>query len=199
MHLLLATRNAHKAAEFAQILGSEFTVSDLRSLRNAVEVEESGNTFEANAVLKAVAASRLTETLVVADDSGLEVEALGGAPGIRSARYAGENASDTQNVAKLLRELDRVGDDSEAKARFYCALAVAGSGQAICTLAGEVHGRIIRQTRGNNGFGYDPVFVPEGFEDTFAALPVETKNAISHRARAIAALRDYLQQLAAKA
>ncbi len=199
MHLLLATRNAHKTAEFAQILGGEFIVSDLRSLPDALEVEETGNTFEENAMLKAVAASRLTKMLVVADDSGLEVETLGGAPGIRSARYAGENVTDAQNVAKLLTELDRVGDASEAKARFYCALAIALNGEAICTVAGEVRGEIIRQARGNSGFGYDPVFVPDGFEDTFAALSVETKNAISHRAQAIAALRNYLQQLAAKA
>jgi len=199
MNLLLATRNAHKTAEFAQILGGEFIVSDLRSLPDALEVEETGNTFEENAMRKAVAASRLTKMLVVADDSGLEVEALGGAPGIRSARYAGENATDAENVAKLLAKLDSVSDAPEAKARFYCALAIARHGEAICTVAGEVRGKIIRQARGNNGFGYDPVFVPEGFEETFAALPVETKNAISHRARAIAALRNYLQQLAAKA
>ena len=199
MNLLLATRNAHKTAEFAQILGGEFIVSDLRSLPDALEVEETGNTFEENAMRKAVAASRLTKMLVVADDSGLEVEALGGAPGIRSARYAGENATDAENVAKLLAELDSVCDISEAKARFYCALAIARNGEAICTVAGEVRGKIIRQARGNNGFGYDPVFVPEGFRETFAALPVDTKNAISHRARAIAALQNYLQQLAAEA
>ncbi len=193
MNLLLATRNAHKTAEFAQILGGEFIVSDLRSLPDALEVEETGNTFEENAILKAVAASRRTKMLVVADDSGLEVEALGGAPGIRSARYAGEHATDAQNVTKLLTELRRArGSASDANARFCCALAIARSGVAIATIAGEVRGSIVSAPAGEAGFGYDPVFVPEGFQETFAELGAETKNRISHRARAVAELRRYL-------
>ncbi len=196
MRILLATRNAHKTAEFTQILGDDFSVSDLRGLPDAAEVAEIGATFEENSMLKAVAASLRTQLLVVADDSGLQVKPLGGAPGIRSARYAGENATDAQNVAKLLHELGRIGNGSDARARFYCALTIAQSGNPIATGVGEVHGRIINKPIGDGGFGYDPVFVPDGFEQTFADLAAETKNRISHRARAIAALREHLRRLA---
>ncbi|MBA3881446.1 MAG: RdgB/HAM1 family non-canonical purine NTP pyrophosphatase [Chthoniobacterales bacterium] len=192
VELLLATRNPRKTAEFAQILGGDYTVADLLSLTNTVEVGETGATFEENALLKAIAASRLTDLLVVADDSGLEVESLGGAPGIRSARYAGENAIDAENVAKLLRELRRAGTPSGAEARFYCAIVLAQGGNPIATVAGTVDGSIMSTPKGDGGFGYDPVFVPEGFDQSFAELSAETKNRISHRARAIGALREHL-------
>ena len=122
---------------------------------------------------------------MVADDSGLEVEALGGAPGIFSARYAGENANDRRNVEKLLRELQ---DAQDRSARFYCVIALAKRGQLMTTVAGEVAGTITKSPRGENGFGYDPIFVPNGFCETFAELTSETKNKISHRAKAAAAL-----------
>ena len=186
IQLLLATRNQHKTREFAQLLGENFTVRDLTSKTDLPAIVESGATFEENAVLKAVTISRIfPREIVVADDSGLEVEALGGAPGIFSARYAGENASDRRNVEKLLRELQDARDRS---ARFNCVVALARNGQVMTTVAGEVVGAIAECARGENGFGYDPIFVPNGFSQTFAELTSETKNKVSHRARATAAL-----------
>jgi XTP/dITP diphosphohydrolase len=126
---------------------------------------------------------------VVADDSGLEVEALGGAPGIFSARYAGENANDRSNVEKLLRE---VQDAQDRSARFYCVIALAKNGLLMITVAGKVAGKITKSPRGKSGFGYDPIFVPNGFSETFAELTSDTKNEISHRAHAAAALLRHL-------
>ena len=191
MRLILATRNAHKTREFAQILGAEFIVSDFSKLPAFAVVEETGDTFEANAIIKAIAASRVVSELVVADDSGLVVTALDGEPGIRSARYAGENASDRENVAKLLAELDaRRGENRDAY--FCCVLALARNGETLAVFHGRVDGAITNSPRGENGFGYDPVFVPTGFDQTFAELGDKTKNRMSHRARAIAQLREYL-------
>jgi XTP/dITP diphosphohydrolase len=186
IQLLLATRNRHKTREFAQLLGGNFMVQDLTPESNVPEIVESGTTFEENATLKALAVSKIfPHEIVVADDSGLEVEALGGAPGIFSARYAGENANDRRNVEKLLRELQDARDRS---ARFYCVIALAKNGQLMTTVAGEVAGTITKSPRGENGFGYDPIFVPNEFSETFAELTSETKNKISHRAQAAAAL-----------
>ena len=186
IQLLLATRNSNKTREFAQLLGGNFMVRDLTPESNVPEIVESGTTFEENATLKALAVSKIfLNEIVVADDSGLEVEALGGAPGIFSARYAGENANDRRNVEKLLRELQDARDRS---ARFYCVIALAKNGQLMTTVAGEVAGTITKSPRGENGFGYDPIFVPNEFSETFAELTSETKNKISHRAQAAAAL-----------
>ena len=185
--LLLATRNPNKTREFAQLLGGNFMVRDLTPESDVPEIVESGTTFEENAALKAlVTISKIfPHEIVVADDSGLEVEALGGVPGIFSARYAGENANDRRNVEKLLRELQDARDRS---ARFYCVIALAKNGQLMTTVAGEVAGTITKSPRGENGFGYDPIFVPNEFSETFAELTSETKNKISHRAQAAAAL-----------
>ena len=197
VRLLLATRNAHKTREFAEILGNDFQVSDLSSVRGAPEIKETGGSFAENAILKAVAASQLRSALgglVVADDSGLEVDALNGAPGIYSARYAGENASDEANVDKLLRELSRQNvPASKRTARFRCVIVLARAGKLLGTFEGLVEGAIVDLPRGRNGFGYDPIFAPEGFERTFAELPAEIKNKISHRAKAITRLREALR------
>jgi XTP/dITP diphosphohydrolase len=190
--LLLATRNAHKTAEFSEILGADFAVSDLSALGDITPVEETGTTFEENATIKAIAASTLTTQLVVADDSGLEVDALGGAPGVYSARYAGDHATDQQNVAKLLTVMGDVPAEKRG-ARFRCVLIVAQGGTPIATFAGTAEGTIINSPSGGNGFGYDPVFVPEGFAQTFAELGGE-KNRISHRAQATEGLRSWLLQ-----
>lgn len=189
--LLLATRNAHKTKEFAQILGADFAVSDLTSLPDSAPVEETGATFAENATIKAATASLLTAQLVVGDDSGLEVDALGGEPGVYSARYAGDHATDQENVAKLLGELRNVPDGHRG-ARFRCVLVVAERGAAIATFDGVVEGRIVDYPRGGDGFGYDPVFQPAGFTQTFAELGGDTKNRISHRAEATAKLRRWL-------
>jgi XTP/dITP diphosphohydrolase len=196
VRLLLATRNAHKTREFSGMLGIGFAVSDLSSLRNAREVEETGTTFEENAVLKALSASQDRQLLVAADDSGLEVDVLDGAPGIYSARYAGQDATDEQNVDKLLNELARRNiSRPKLTARFRCVIALAREGKLLNTFEGVAEGVIIDLPRGEHGFGYDPIFVPEGFNRTFAELPAETKNEISHRAQAARKLAHQLSSL----
>jgi XTP/dITP diphosphohydrolase len=189
--LLLATRNPHKTREFAQLLGHDFNVRDLALEPQVPEIVESGTTFEENATLKAVAVSRIfPDEIVMADDSGLEVAALNGAPGIFSARYAAEQSDDRRNVDKLLRELRDVRDRS---ARFRCVIVLAKNGEVLATVPGEVTGAIAESPRGEHGFGYDPIFVPEGFSETFAELKLETKNTISHRANAARKLTRYLR------
>ncbi len=194
--LLLATRNAHKTREFAALLGPEFEVSDLTGSGDLPEVKETGSTFEENARLKAITISRLVPGLVVADDSGLEVDSLGGAPGVYSARYAGERPTDSANVDKLLSELASLQDPNHRTAQFRCVLAVAREGQLLRLFQGVVRGVITSQPAGTTGFGYDPVFLPEGSHRTFAELGAEAKNAISHRASAVSQLRGFLESAA---
>jgi XTP/dITP diphosphohydrolase len=211
MQLLIATRNAHKTREFEELLGQDFEVSDLSAFPAIAPPEETGRTFEENARLKAItvslAAGRVRPTggqdrqlqgrdlLVLADDSGLEVDVLGRAPGILSARYAGENATDKENVKKLLSELERFGvhEISKRTARFRCVLAVAREGKILGVFSGVVEGTIVDLPRGSAGFGYDPVFVPNGFDQTFGELPANVKNRISHRAGAVRAFRVALE------
>jgi XTP/dITP diphosphohydrolase len=191
--LLIATGNTHKTRELAEILGREFEVCDLSSVPDARKVEETGTTFEENAVLKALDASQDRPLLVAADDSGLEVDALDGAPGIYSARYAGQDAADKQNVDKLLSELALKNvPPPKRTARFRCVIALARAGKLLNTFEGVVEGSIIDLPRGEHGFGYDPIFVPKGFDRTFAELPSETKNKISHRAQAARKLAHHL-------
>jgi XTP/dITP diphosphohydrolase len=192
--LIVATRNEHKTLEIQQILGPEFEVRDLSAYPEISKTVESGESFEENATLKAIAVSKKLPGLVIADDSGLEVEVLGGAPGIYSARYADAKATDKQNMDKLLEKLARIGiKHSQRRARFRCALALAREGQILSIFEGAVEGTIVDPARGSHGFGYDPIFVPNGFEETFGELPAELKNSISHRAQAIRALRAGLQ------
>jgi XTP/dITP diphosphohydrolase len=196
MDLLLATRNAHKTREFRELLGPGFDVIDLSSFPEIATPEETGLIFEDNANLKAIAASKQLPSLVIADDSGLEVDALGGAPGIFSARYAGENAGDVPNVDKLLRELRKRNIAIERRsARFRCVIALAQNGKVLGVFEGFVEGKIVEPPRGSGGFGYDPIFEPKGFNQTFAEMTPESKNQISHRARAVAALREGLRSI----
>ena len=189
IELVVATRNRHKTHEIQYILGPGFKVRDLGAHPEVSEIRESGTSFEENAKLKALAASRQLPALVIADDSGLEVDALGGAPGIYSARYAGANATDRDKIDKLLRELERVrATDDRRHARFRCVVALARNGDLLGTFEGTVEGRIADEARGDAGFGYDPIFVPDGFEQTFGELTTEVKNTISHRGKAIRAL-----------
>lgn len=193
MHrLLLATRNPHKTREFAAILGPEFVLRDLSRETELPVVEETGATFSENAILKAVATSKHFSGVVVADDSGLEVDALKGAPGVYSARYAGEGATDKQNVAKLLKELAARPYQRPYSARFRCVLALAREGEVLRTAEGVAHGTIVDAPRGSRGFGYDPVFQPSGSSQTFGELAPGEKHQISHRAQAIRLLREYL-------
>ena len=196
IELVVATRNRHKTREIQHILGPEFKVRDLGAHPDVLEIRESGTSFEENAKLKALAASRQLPALVIADDSGLEVDALGGAPGIYSARYAGANATERDKIDKLLRELERVrATDDRCRARFRCVVALARNGDLLGIFEGTVEGRIADEARGNSGFGYDPIFIPEGCQQTFGELPTEVKNTISHRAKAIRTLADRLRRL----
>lgn len=196
MQLILATRNAHKIREIGQILGPKFAIRGLSSSDQIAEIDEAGISYEENAVLKAVTVSRQLPGLIVGDDSGLEVDALGGAPGIYSARYSGANATNEQKIRKLLDELTKVhAKDDERTARFRCVLAVARDGQLLGTFEGTAEGRITEAVQGSHGFGYDPIFIPAGFEKTFAELPDEVKNNISHRANAIGKLKPKLSAL----
>ena len=191
--LLIATKNAHKTAEIRAILGDGWDVSDLNAHPEIAAPEETGATFAENAEIKALAASQLCAGLVLADDSGLEVDALGGAPGVRSARYAGEHAADADNRTKLLQALTTVRGKART-ARFRCALALASDGTVRATFDGAVEGVIINAERGDGGFGYDALFVPAGHCETFAQLPGAVKNQLSHRARALAKAADFLRQ-----
>jgi len=188
--LLVSTRNAHKVGEIRAILGPAFQVSDLSVLPEMPEVEETGTTFEENATLKAVAASMLFEGWVIADDSGLEVDALGGAPGVYSARYAGPEATDAANNALLLKNLEGVRGKARA-GRFRCVIVLARAGRKLAAFSGAVEGVIVNSLKGPGGFGYDPLFVPEGFCETFGELPPATKNGLSHRAQALGKLREW--------
>jgi XTP/dITP diphosphohydrolase len=190
LNLLISTRNDHKTGEVRKILGDRFLVSDLSSAPEVGEVEETGATFEENAALKSMAASLVVEGWVIADDSGLEVDALGGAPGVYSARFAGPGCKDAENNALLLQKLEGVrGRDRSA--RFRCVIVLSRAGRKLAAFDGTVEGIIANAPRGDGGFGYDPLFIPEGHCTTFADLPPETKNQISHRARALEKLKAW--------
>ena len=198
--LLLATRNAHKTVEVRAILApAGWEVSDLSAHPDWPEVEETGATFADNAALKALAASeRVPEAVVLADDSGLEVDVLGGAPGVYSARYAGPDADDAANRRRLLEELGRLGElENGPTARFRCHITLARAGKRWGDFDGTVEGTLVPVERGAGGFGYDPLFVPEGFGQTFGELTAEVKNRLSHRARALGLALDFLRQSAA--
>ncbi len=193
--LLVATKNSHKTAEIRAILGEGWDVTDLNAHPEVVAPEETGATFAENAAIKAVAASKIFSGIVLADDSGIEADALGGAPGVWSARYAGEKATDADNRAKLLRELDAAGArGKERTGRFRCVMALAENGKVLGTFDGAVEGIIINQEKGGGGFGYDPLFVPEGYCETFGQLSAGIKNGLSHRGRALEKVREYLSR-----
>jgi XTP/dITP diphosphohydrolase len=185
---MLATRNAHKVREFDELLAEGFEVDPLP---DDVELPpEDGETFAENALGKARAAHAATGRTAIADDSGIAAAALGGAPGVRSARYAGEHATDEENLAKLLREAP-VGSGLE----YVCALAYVGDGVER-VFEGRCAGTLAAGPRGDGGFGYDPAFIPDEIpgDVTMAEMPPEAKHAISHRGRAVAALRDWLRE-----
>lgn len=185
---LVSTRNAHKIVEIREILGPAFRLVDLSSVPALGEVEETGDTFEENAAIKALAASAHFDGWVLADDSGLEVDALGGAPGVRSARFSGEGATDASNRALILERLAGVPAERRS-GRFRCVIALARGGRVLGSFSGSVEGTLIETERGEGGFGYDPLFVPAGFNETFAQLGAAEKNRLSHRGRALAALK----------
>lgn len=190
--LLIATKNAHKTAEILAIAGADWEVTDLTGHPGMPAPEETGTTFEENARIKAEAASRVFPGLVLSDDSGLEVDALGGQPGVHSARYSGAAGDDAANRARLKRELAALADAGPWRARFRCVIAVARGGTTLETFDGRVEGRVIAENRGTGGFGYDPLFIPDGHTRTFGELPSSVKNSLSHRAKALAAAMRFL-------
>ena len=192
MKIVFATNNQHKLSEIRQILGDRVEVLSLKDINCDVDIPETGATLEANALQKAQYIYDHYQMNVFADDTGLEVDALNGAPGVYSARYAGGEGHDSEaNMAKLLHEL---GENNNRKARFRTVIALIIQGQ-VHEFEGIVNGEIIRERRGGEGFGYDPIFQPEGYDKTFAELGVEVKNQISHRARATQKLVEYLKTL----
>jgi len=197
--VIIATKNPGKAREFEEIFSSRgIAVRTLLDFPELPEVEETGTTFEENAILKAEAVSQALNKMVIGDDSGLIVDALEGRPGIFSARYAGEPKNDQNNTDKVLLELQGVPEEKRT-ARFYCALAIALPGQETNTVSGTCEGRILAERRGTNGFGYDPVFyVPEkGL--SMAELSSEEKNQLSHRANALKKLDVLLDTILERA
>jgi len=188
-HLFLASGNPHKIEELQQVLKPlGFDLTSTRDIRNAFEVEEDQDTLDGNALKKARSWFKETGIPTMADDTGLEVEALNGEPGVWSARYAGENATYDENVEKLLNEMDGV---KNRNARFRTVIAlITESGEEL--FEGSCSGQIISERRGNKGFGYDPVFKPDGYERTFAELDSEEKNKISHRGIAVRKLIQFL-------
>ncbi len=193
MIIVLATRNKKKVEEISRIFeGYDVSFVTVDSFPGCPEVEEDGKTFRQNAVKKAVHIAKFTGCPAIADDSGLEVTALGRAPGVFSARYAGENADDRKNLMKLLKEM-REMEGEDRQARFVCCIAFALPDGKCKTFTGYAEGRIARKPKGFNGFGYDPVFYPSGHRRTFAEMSDSEKDAISHRGRALDKLFNYLK------
>jgi XTP/dITP diphosphohydrolase len=195
MELLVATNNKGKVRELSQLL-SDFPLS-LRLLEEfpaIEEAEETGATFAENATIKALHYSTRAGLLTLSDDSGLAVDALGGAPGVYSARYAGREATYAERMSKLLGELEATGDAAR-RARFVCVIAVADpSAATLRTFEGTCEGRLARAPRGTGGFGYDPLFIPDGHTQTFGELPAEVKHTLSHRARALQKAVHYIRE-----
>ena len=198
MDVVLATRNEGKVREFLKLLaGLDLNILSLSAFPEIGDIEESGTTFEANALLKAKAVSSITGLIAIADDSGLEVDALGGRPGVYSARYAGEAASDRENYMKLLEEMKDV-PEADRGAAFVCTIAVCTpSGESI-TAAGRCKGEIASEPEGEGGFGYDPVFYLPDLNCSMASISKATKNKISHRGKAVKELIKVLPEFLKK-
>jgi XTP/dITP diphosphohydrolase len=196
LSLLLATQNQGKLQELRQLLRDlPLELYGLTDFANIEAVSETGATFIENASLKAVGYATQTGRLTLADDSGLEVDALGGAPGVLSARYAGEGASDVERIKILLAEMS-INPETKRSAQFVSAVAIASAdGRILNVSEGECDGHINFVPRGAGGFGYDPIFIPAGYDKTFAELETEIKNKISHRARALRGAQEFLRTL----
>lgn len=188
--LVFATNNPHKLSEVQHLLGNKFKLLSLRDVDFFEEIPEDYDTLEQNASQKARYIYSKTKRNCFADDTGLEVDALDGKPGVYSARYAGEGKDPKDNIVKLLKEMDGV---KNRKARFRTVIALIIDGREYL-FEGIVNGQIIAEERGVDGFGYDPVFLPDGFSSTFAEMVLDQKNLISHRARAVGLLIDFLKQ-----
>ena len=189
--VIFATKNMGKVREVGDIFSdTDYEIISLIDLDNKLEIEENADTFEGNAKIKAEIVFEKFKMPVIADDSGISVEQLGGKPGVYSARYAGRNATDEDNNDKLVWELDSYPEPHPAK---YVCVSVYFDGINFTTGYGEIKGKVIRIPRGNNGFGYDPHFVPDGYDVTMAELPSGEKNSISHRAKAFGQLKNRMK------
>lgn len=192
---VLASKNQHKAIEIKNILGEGFEViTQTEAGAGSISVVEDGVTFEENSVKKAEEIMKATGKACIADDSGLCVDFLDGAPGVYTARYAGENATDEENIQKLLSALKGV-EFNKRKARFVCVIALARPDKETVTFRGECEGYISTEPMGESGFGYDPIFYVERFDKTMAEIDENVKNSISHRFAAIAKFKEYLESL----
>lgn len=193
--LVIATRNAHKTDEIRSMLKGRWDVKDLSSFPVAPPVDETGVTFSENATLKAVSASRCIPGIVLADDSGIEVDALGGKPGVWSSSFGGEEGNHAKNNERMIAELKRVGaiEAGKAKARFRCVMVLARNGEVLAEFSGSVEGSMAPELRGNGGFGYDPLFIPDGYDKSFAELGSDVKNGMSHRGRALEKVVAWLE------
>jgi XTP/dITP diphosphohydrolase len=192
--ILIATNNKGKLKDFAAVFNPMgFQIKSLQDYPNIEEVEETGTTFEENAILKAEYLSNIVNSPVIADDSGLIVDALEGRPGVYSARYAGLHKSDEDNLQKVLKELHNV-HPGKRTASFYCALALAIPGKETITVHGTVNGYIATEKKGTNGFGYDPIFFLPELDKTMAELSTEEKSGMSHRGNAIKALLEVINK-----
>lgn len=189
---VLATNNEHKLREFREMLADHVNILSLSDIGCSVDPEESGQSFEENALIKAREVAHFTPWPVLADDSGLVVDALGGAPGVRSARYAGPGATDRENLLLLLRNLEKENDRT---ASFVACLCLLRPGKQPLYFTGRCPGHITTQPSGEAGFGYDPVFMPDRSDRTFAEMSPESKNAVSHRARALNMLLNNMPDL----
>jgi XTP/dITP diphosphohydrolase len=195
--LIIATRNAHKTMEIRQIVGESFDVRDANDYPDFPTVEETGVTFLENATLKAEAISACVDGYVLSDDSGLEVDALDSAPGVWSSSYGGEEGNHARNNLRLIEEMKLVPDDQRT-GRFVCVMVIARDGKAVAHFRGTVEGRILSSPSGNGGFGYDPLFAPLGYHQSFAELGAEIKNQLSHRSRALAKAIEWLSNSSAE-
>ena len=194
MDIVLATRNKKKIEEIKRIMtGIAISILTLSDFPECPKVEEDGTSFEENAIKKAVTVARYTGKPALADDSGLEVSALSGAPGILSSRYAGEDAGDRRNIGKLLYEMRSVVEE-QRNARFVCCVALALPDGRVNTFYGYSEGRIGTEPKGFRGFGYDPIFYPDGYSRTFAQMTDKEKDDISHRGRALKKVQRYIKE-----
>jgi XTP/dITP diphosphohydrolase len=190
MLVIIASNNKHKLEEIKKILPQEIDIQSLTELGFHDDIEESGSTFEENAFIKAKVIYDHFHLPCLSDDSGLEVEALDNAPGVYSARYAGEPVDHEKNIDKLLAEL---GNKTNRNARFRTVLCFIDSAGQVTYFSGKVNGTITVERRGDNGFGYDPVFIPDGYSKTFAQMDASLKNSISHRANALDKFKDFIK------
>ena len=195
MKVVFATNNKNKLAEIRDILGGDFEILSLNDIGCHDDIPETSNTLEGNALQKAQYISKRYGMVVFADDTGLEVEALGGESGVHSARYA--EGTDHDSEANMRKLLAKLGDSDQRQAQFRTVIALIRNqpDDIVTFFEGKVEGEIIREKRGDSGFGYDPIFMPKGYDKTFAELGMEVKNHISHRAKAVEKLVSYLKSL----